>query len=128
LQRDVQVIITTTQNESLPLPVVSLMHTSLRNQNSSAVKPSERSKLSLSKNREKIPDWAYIIPRNLRGDTFIAANVVNYANLDKNNLTLHDAKQKWPLTTNWAGSNGGIILFTRFNATNFIDKISIVAM
>lgn len=124
---EVQMIITTKQNESLPLPVISLIHTSNRHENHSAVIPPVQLTLtSFSMNNTNIPAWAtssFVFFRNSIHQKMWLANVFNYSHLNSANLTLQDAKQKWPLKAEVAGSSesGKIALHAEFNATNFIE-------
>lgn len=123
LQRDVQVIITSMQNESLLLPVVSLMYRSVRSDNRSMNEPGVQLKVTKMKiENEQIPDWAYKFFVSSSNEQIMSVNVLNYSNLKKYNLTLENAKQKWPLKAKAAGSpHSGITIYAYFNAKNFIE-------
>lgn len=111
------------QNESLPLPVVSVMHASVRIGNWSAVKPTVQFEVTtLKKMNKSIAEWAYKVVKNTSGEQMWSANILNYFYLDNDNITLQNAKQRWPLKAEAAGSpNYGITVIASVNATNFIE-------
>lgn len=78
LQGDVQVIITTTRNVSLPLPVVSILHKIVRSENRTSVKPAIWVQFKTHFQNNEIPLWATKLVKNSSTEQIWSGNVVNY--------------------------------------------------
>lgn len=109
-------------NESLPMPIISMVLASQRNANSST--PFANIRFSATFNSEPLPKWAYLnyseLVPSVLWQQIIELNIVSIDNYDyvKNNSNL------WPLRVHDASWNGrsGFSVTGRINASNFVDS------
>lgn len=121
LNHDVQQSVTIKQNNSLPLPVVTLQFDMYRTE-------AEETNISLinmqfdaSIDGGDVPPWAYH-ETSLANQQSITVNSVDGSYLPNVNLTLDDVRKMWPLTTSLLNVySAGININGYFNGTNFIE-------
>lgn len=112
LANEVQQIVTTVRNESLPLPVVKLQVDNHRRDLSA--KKIVEVEFDAHLNRKRLPIWSFVT--GYASDVgyspqWITTNVVNWDYLAYENLSVEAVKSAWPLKTQSSMSfpNGLII-------------------